>query len=175
MLATYKYKGLATPRFAFGSFFQGGQGVFVFLSILLIIAYVASKNSNPITVFIGLIILFSILYSIFFSNGPGIVVSSKYVVFGNKVVMYESVVAISIDEKSLSFIIENQSGKRLKLLADNFTSNAQKSWKIKKNKTEKFIKVVSKITDHTLRENEQVVVTVFNANRFIKYNSTTKA
>jgi len=72
-------------------------------------------------------------------------------------------------------LLTRRNGGQITLLAEKFQSNANKEWKIKKNKQEKFIKVVTKILDRGLAENDQLVLKVINGDYFSKYDSTVKA
>jgi len=71
-------------------------------------------------------------------------------------------------------LLTRRNGGQITLLAEKFQSNANKEWKIKKNKQEKFIKVVTKILDRGLAENDQLVLKVINGDYFSKYDSTVK-
>lgn len=168
-LATYKYDGLSTPRFVFGAFFKGGPGVGSILIVLAVVLYFCAESSNPVPTFVFSLLVLAFISAMLFSSGPGIIISSKYFVFGKKTFMYENVASIFIDEKNLKFILKNNTGKTVHIVADNFNTNANKEWKIKNNKRKKFINVISKITDYALKENASLVIDVVNADHFKKY------
>lgn len=168
-LATYKYAGASSPRFAFDGLFNSPFGVVLSTAILGVIIYLCSQSNTPIPYFFGAMACMVFLYFFIAGKGPGIIVSSKYFVYDTKAILYENVELILVDEAKLLFTLKHIDGSVVHLHANKFLSNANKEWKIKKNKQEKFYKVITKIIDSALRENKTMTLAVRNVSRLKHY------
>ena len=174
-LATYKYSGVNTPRFISSGIASSAWRIPLMFLIVGVIAYLCATHWSPIAaIFVSIFVLIA-LASLFAANGPALIIASRYFVFGKKTILYKNIVSISIDEAKWLMLLTRRNGGQITLLAEKFQSNANKEWKIKKNKQEKFIKVVTKILDRGLAENDQLVLKVINGDYFSKYDSTVKA
>lgn len=168
-LATYEYSGASTPRFGFNGLFGSPVSVLLTLIILALIVYICSQSNNPIPYFLGSMFALICISLFLGGQGPGLIVSTKYFVYNNQAILYENIDRISIDEAKLIFTLKHIDGSVIHLYASKFKSNANKDWKIKKNKQKKFYKVISKVTDNALRENQDMTLNIVNANQLMHY------
>ena len=93
-------------------------------------------------------------------NHHKIVIAPNCLIVGNKVLYYSCLTKIEINrEKGVAeFYLEN--GKSLRIVYRNFTTNAQKPFKIENNKRAKFDKVTKKIKKKIKSTSPKVAVFV---------------
>lgn len=141
------------------------------LLVLLGGFFAVYQGYMPFGVLLFLMILLGVFALKYVISSTGIIVSTKYLVFGNHVVVYDNIKLITIDENKKRCGVRRKNDKRLVIAAEKFTTNARKGWKVKKNKEEKFYKVVTKILDSALAENPNIIVQIIDADRLKEYQS----
>ena len=172
-LAAYQYEGISSPRFVFASWLEHLPWNFFLVVIGLIAAYyligpdsMQGKNLN------GLIFTCAgalLLYLLFVSKGPGLIVTADYFTYNEKIYFFENLSSIHVNEQTRALKITHKQGKSITLSYELFKTNARKPEKQEKNRTEKFFKVADKLIASAQRRNPELELDIESPNRLANY------
>lgn len=136
-------------------YFISGSNSFINFIILIIFgfsSFVLFKFLVNITEFAYIILFASIVFGIVLikaisNSNHKIFIGNRYVIIGEKIIYYNNLagVQVSTDENSTYEMI-TKNNKRYKIEMNRFPTNASKSWKIEKNRKDKFEKITGKIS-----------------------------
>lgn len=123
---------------------------FFFYCIMLYILFTFLVNITELTyiiVFALGVLGLGILKGIGSSNKK-ILVGNRYVIIGEKIIYYNNLAGVELSDGSSSYEMITKNNKRYKIEMNKFPTNARKSWKIEKNKKDKFEKITAKISEN---------------------------
>lgn len=126
--------------------------VFILLYIItLFIIYTVLINiTESVYILLGILVFTGILFLKRLSNPNNkILITDRCVIIGEKVIYYNNLARASINHNDSSiFDIVTKNRKHYVIETDRFPTNARKSWKIEKNKKNKFEKITNKILEN---------------------------
>ena len=134
----YKYDVDAKPSLYFSDL-----AVFLTVTAFVIIAFCIFTYSPPL----GLA-FFTISFFIWIALKGGneaIILHNEFMIIGNKVIYFSCIERAILDHqnKRLDFVLKDEA--EFTIYASNFKTNARKDHKVKKNKSQKFLKIADKI------------------------------
>ncbi len=122
--------------------------LYCFMLYLLFLFLVNITELTYMIIFILGFIGLGILKGIGSSNKK-IFVGNRYVIIGEKIIYYNNLAGVELSaDGSSSYEMITKNNKRYKIEMDKFPTNARKSWKIEKNKKDKFEKITGKISEN---------------------------
>lgn len=146
----YKYKVPSEYMISGSNTFEN----FIKISLYIIITFSIFKFWLINIEFASIFIILSIIIGITMLKGIGksnykIFVGNRYIIIGEKIIYYSNLAEIQISNNgSRNYEMISKTNKRYKIELDRFPTNARKSWKIEKNKKEKFEKITTKISNN---------------------------
>ena len=175
-IAAYKYKDKPLPKIYFTSLI----GLVLFYSSIPITAgvllYTKFEPNNFIDFLIPFILILCFLYIIypFRASQYVIVVSSKYLLFGDQIFYFDNIKSIEVDERLFTCKITSNNGYTKTIDSKNFATNARHYVKIRANQRRKFYTVVEKILRTSQKQVPEGSILVENGSRLTKYQQQEK-
>ncbi len=143
-IAKYKYPKAKLPRF-----YANLPDVFLFSKFAFFLYGIGGCvalfhfYSEGFAVLAGVIWL--LIFAVLAYSPSSITVSNDYLIFGEQLIYFANIAKVVVDEQALSCRIKSRNNKIVMIEADKFPTNARKDFKIKRNKADKFYKVVTKV------------------------------
>lgn len=146
----YKYNAPTEYMISGSSAFKN----FIIIILYVIITFSLFKFMVDKTEFAFIFLFASFVIGLTFLKGIGksnhkIFIGNRYVIIGEKIIYYNNLAGIQISgDGSRIYEMISKTNKSYKIELDRFPTNARKSWKIEKNKKDKFEKITTKISNN---------------------------
>lgn len=124
----------------------GLGAIVVFFSIFAQAIMASGKDKAGailfVAVFIGMLV---VAYALYASGYKKMYLGVRRIVCGNSVLYYGNISRVVVHRDAGWMVLESATGSSLRIVEDKFPTSARKPEKIKKNRSEKFNRVVEKV------------------------------